>query len=61
MEISATSIKNKERKNDLILYARSIGCSAVQSRKYNGLAVEYKTNGQKNKIEQKIKELKELE
>lgn len=57
MEISATSIKNKERKNDLILYARSIGCRAVQSRKCHGLAVECQTNEQKAQIEQKIKEL----
>ena len=54
VKISATSIKNAESKNDLIIYARSIGCRAIHS---NGLAVECETKMQVEEIKQKIKEL----
>lgn len=55
--IDATSIKNPEDKNDLILYANEIGCKVVFSDEIGGLGVEYESSKQKKLIKEKLKEL----
>lgn len=58
MLISAVKITDVEKKNILILYAQSLGCTAVYSEKYKGMCIETSTKMQKKLIKEKIKELK---
>ena len=59
MRIDATSITDGSKKNQLILFAREIGCKAVYNPKTNGLEIEAYNQEKVLQINKKMEELKE--
>ena len=57
MIISATSITDEDKKNELIIYAQSLNCKAVYSESYKGLAVDTLKTKADKLIKAKIREL----
>lgn len=57
MLVSAKKIKDGNQKNNLILYAQSLGCKAVYCEQFEGMAIQVDTKNQKKLIETKIREL----
>lgn len=53
--IPAVKITDPKKKNEMILYARSLGCKAVHSEIYQGMCIE----SNDRKATKKIKELLE--
>lgn len=57
MLISAVEITDEEKKNELILFARSVGAKAIYSITCKGMAIECYDNQMYKKINKKIKDL----
>ena len=57
MLIPAEKITDGEKKNDLIVYAQTLGCKAVYHEMYKGMCIEISTKLQEKLIKEKIKEL----
>lgn len=57
MIISATSITDEDKKNELIIYAQSLKCKAIYSEYYKGLAIDTLETKADKLIKAKIKDL----
>lgn len=57
MLISTVQITDPEKKNELIIYARSLGCKAVFCEEYKGMSIQSNDRKTTKQIKQKMKEL----
>lgn len=58
MRIETTDITDGNKRNELILYANSLGCKAVYNPRNNGMDIEVVSSEKIKKIKDKIEQLK---
>ena len=59
MLISAVKITDPQKKDELIHFANALGCKAVNSQEYGGMAIEIINTKAIKRIQQKIEELQQ--
>lgn len=58
MRIETPEITDGNKRNELILYANSLGCKAIYNPRNNGMDIEAQGSEKIKKIKEKIEQLK---